>query len=485
MKMSNYNESDMSCAPANPRRSQVAGPASVKSVTEDYTGVGDQASVSVNASGSTNKKFVQQAFHPSLFISRPRSASVGNISAHITIEDEPEKTKIDSTNRSKHVEWQEVNHRKRQRTSPEGTVRSQKTKLNYWLGTPIPTSNSFSELENTDQSKPLALVTQMTIKPPPFFIDKVSNIQPLTEMLEKVAKGEYEIKILQGERVKIQAKVPEAYSIIYKELKSRHTEFYTYKTKQDRSFRVVLKRIHPSTDMDLLKQALEDLGHRPTNIWNVKNNKTKQPLPMFFIDLQPNINNKDIYNIKSLMNCRVEIEPPRPKRTIPQCSNCQQYGHTQNFCHRQPRCVKCAASHHTSNCPRKERSDKVKCILCEGNHPANYKGCIVYKELQKVKYPTPHLKKQQPPKLDNTKQNTKQETISQFNDAKHLGKSYAAAASNEPKPHSCDESINKSEQLSEVIRTFNVSIQALMNQMLKMTQMLVDLMSRLPLNSLP
>lgn len=25
--------------------------------------------------------------------------------------------------------------------------------------------------------------------------------------------------------------------------------------------------------------------------------------------------------------------------------------------------------------------------MCEGNHPANYKGCTVYKELQQKKYP--------------------------------------------------------------------------------------------------
>ncbi|GBP64658.1 Nucleic-acid-binding protein from transposon X-element [Eumeta japonica] len=213
-------------------------------------------------------------------------------------------------------------------------------------------------------------------------------------MLESVASGDYEIKILQGERVKIQTKSPESYSTIYKELKNRSTEFFTYQPKQERSFRVVLKRIHPSTSTDDIKQALEDLHHKPNNIWNVKNTKTRKPLPIFFIDLQPNPNNKHVYSIKSLLNCRVEIEPPKPKREIPQCSNCQQYGHTQKFCHRQSRCVKCAESHHTKNCPRKERSDKVKCILCEGNHPANYKGCIVYKELQNIKYPNTQPNKQ-------------------------------------------------------------------------------------------
>lgn len=200
-------------------------------------------------------------------------------------------------------------------------------------------------------------------------------------MLEDVAHKDYEIKILQGERVKIQDKSTESYSTIYEELESRNTEFYTYQPKREKNFRVVLKRMHPSTDTEEIKQALEELQHKPNNIWNVKSSRTKKPFPMFFIDLQPSPDDKEIYSVRSLLNCRIEIVPPRPKQSISQCSNCQQYGHTQKYCHRQPSCVKCAVSHSTANCPRKERSDKVKCILCEGNYPANYKGCIVYKEL--------------------------------------------------------------------------------------------------------
>lgn len=33
-----------------------------------------------------------------------------------------------------------------------------------------------------------------------------------------------------------------------------------------------------------------------------------------------------------------------------------------------------------------ERKD-LKCALCSENHPANYKGCKVYKELQQKQYP--------------------------------------------------------------------------------------------------
>ncbi|GBP66426.1 hypothetical protein EVAR_88760_1 [Eumeta japonica] len=59
------------------------------------------------------------------------------------------------TDKSETQGWQEVNGRKRLRNSPETMPRRQKqTKLNYWLAAPVPTSNSFAELETTDQPKP-------------------------------------------------------------------------------------------------------------------------------------------------------------------------------------------------------------------------------------------------------------------------------------------------------------------------------------------
>ncbi|GBP61440.1 hypothetical protein EVAR_50808_1 [Eumeta japonica] len=37
-------------------------------------------------------------------------------------------------------------------------------------------------------------------------------------------------------------------------------------------------------------------------------------------------------------------------------------------------------------------NSKVKYVLCDGNHPANYKGYSVNKELKKVRYPPPNTK---------------------------------------------------------------------------------------------
>ena len=114
---------------------------------------------------------------------------------------------------------------------------------------------------------------------------------------------------------------------------------------------------------------------------------------MFFVDLEPAANNKDIYNITALQNKIIQIEPPRVnKKNIPQCTRCQQYGHTRTYCNKPFACVKCGGPHNTKDCS-KRKDTPAKCALCGGNHPANYKGCEHYHNIIKGNniYRTQHI----------------------------------------------------------------------------------------------
>jgi hypothetical protein len=61
-----------------------------------------------------------------------------------------------------------------------------------------------------------------------------------------------------------------------------------------------------------------------------------------------------------------------------ECKRCQRFGHTQRNCGYAPRCVACGGSHHSGGCstPR----EQTQCCGCGGNHTANYRGCIKWKE---------------------------------------------------------------------------------------------------------
>lgn len=286
-------------------------------------------------------------------------------------------------------QWQTVS--KKRGRSPEENVRVQRqTSIkDYWLGSNRKNGNIFNNLENEDEVNPTESNSEKANepKPPPIFIDKVEDINPLTALLTILCPNQYTMKALGEEQVKLQPNTGEAYTKITKALQEKKTEFHTYKPKKDKSFRVVLKNLHHSTNIEEIKNNVENLGHEVVQIWNVKQNKTKRPLSIFFVDLKVKENNKDIYNTKLFMNSSVIFEPPISKRTIPQCTRCQRYGHTKNFCQRNYRCVKCAEHHETANCPRNTKDNSVKCVNCMENHPANYRGCKVHKDLQQKLYP--------------------------------------------------------------------------------------------------
>jgi hypothetical protein len=73
---------------------------------------------------------------------------------------------------------------------------------------------------------------------------------------------------------------------------------------------------------------IEKLGHTVTNIWNIKQYRTKLPTTLHvFLELKPTLNNKDIFIVEYIQQCKIKFEPPKHKRDIAQCANCQRYGH--------------------------------------------------------------------------------------------------------------------------------------------------------------
>ena len=179
----------------------------------------------------------------------------------------------------------------------------------------VTTYNRFSILETTEDSMNTTetinnLHTQRIPPPPPIFIDDVIDIQTMIKSIEKdISKEDYKLKI-NNNHVKILPTNPDAYRKLTKLLKTLNANFHTYQLKQDRPFRVVLRNIHHSVDLDELKFELQKLGHKVTNINNIRHRLTKNSLSLFFIGIKQKENNKEIYNVNRLMNSIVKFEPP-------------------------------------------------------------------------------------------------------------------------------------------------------------------------------
>ncbi|KAL4136292.1 hypothetical protein QTP88_007840 [Uroleucon formosanum] len=173
-----------------------------------------------------------------------------------------------------------------------------------------------------------------------------------------------------------------AYRQIIKFLEINNMNFHTYQTNEEKAFRVVIRHLHHTTPTDYIKEELHSLGFITRSITNCLQYKTKNPLPLFFVDLEPSPSNHNIYKVDSICYTKIKIEAPHPKKNPVQRLRCQNYGHTRTYCHHTPRCVKCGDIHLSSEC-QKDSNTPATCALCSGDHPASYKGCPKFKLLQK------------------------------------------------------------------------------------------------------
>jgi hypothetical protein len=78
-----------------------------------------------------------------------------------------------------------------------------------------------------------------TPKPPPTYIQGVTSIPPLLQLLEQVAARQYKTKALADNQIKVQPATTYSYRAITKAPAEKKMEFHTYKPKEERSYRVV------------------------------------------------------------------------------------------------------------------------------------------------------------------------------------------------------------------------------------------------------
>lgn len=133
-------------------------------------------------------------------------------------------------------------------------------------------------------------------------------------------------------------------------LSLKKKSFHTFQLKQHLAYGIVIKGLHHSTIPQEIADELTSKGHPVRSIINIRHRVSKQPLAMFFVDLEPQTNNKDLYALKHINNAIVKVEPPKEKKNdLVQCYRCQQFGHTKSYCSKPYQCVKCGLDHPTAN----------------------------------------------------------------------------------------------------------------------------------------
>lgn len=250
----------------------------------------------------------------------------------------------------------------------------------------VPVKNRFDVLQTESNEE------RKIPKPPPVYIRERST--NFSKEIKQFLKKEYylvDLKRGQLHETKIQVSDPVEYTTLVKWLEEKKLEFYSYQPKAEKGIRVVIKGIDHTVDPQEVKEDLEKLNFKVNWVHNIQN-KFRQPQPMFKVELMPNSSilgkNKvhPIYDIKFILHRRVTIEEPYKRSGPIQCLNCQEFGHTRTYCRLKSVCVVCGGNHTSDNCQAKNDTNiPKKCGNCGESHTANYRGCPVYKSLNKKK----------------------------------------------------------------------------------------------------
>lgn len=185
------------------------------------------------------------------------------------------------------------------------------------------------------------------------------------------------------------------YRKIVDHMDNHNMAFRTFQLKENRAFRVVIKGLHSTTPAQCI---MKWLGHIVRDIKNAASRITKNPMAMFFVNLEPASTNKKVFEVNRLCHAVVSIKEPRKFNDLVQCYRCQAFGHTKRYCRLQYTCVKCGQGHDSIECT-KAKDAPATCGNSGEAHTASYHGCRVYIEAKKSAAPK---HKAPPPKVVHT-----------------------------------------------------------------------------------
>lgn len=311
---------------------------------------------------------------------------------------------------------------------------------------------------------PQMLIKQKIKKTPPIYI---FDVDPNT-LIDFVKNGlninEFKIREHSNNKIQLLTSSIEDYSKIRAYLLETKTKFFSFTPKNLKTKTFLLKGLTANMDCNVILNELKKFESENLNFIKVSPFTTKRSdtnghnLPIYLVQINGESNVNELKTIRGLLYRCIHWEGLR-KPQITQCRNCQSFLHSAANCYLPRRCVKCKDHHEIGKCLLKEvpinERQKLYCVLYNNHgHPASYKGCPKYKELQQKL----RAKKQ----LFSDKRNKHGPIIVNDN------LSYA----NMVKNNYTNQSTNINNTINNVLEQLNNSVQALSNQIINLNKQL-------------
>ncbi|XP_074041556.1 uncharacterized protein [Leptinotarsa decemlineata] len=109
--------------------------------------------------------------------------------------------------------------------------------------------------------------------------------------------------------IKVQPSTPDDYRRLSRLLVTENIPHHTYSLPEDRQIRAVFRGLPEHFSVDDIREELEARGFDPSSVTRMK--RANKPLPMVLLLVTKD--QKDIFEIKDLLNVKVQVEPSTPK----------------------------------------------------------------------------------------------------------------------------------------------------------------------------
>ncbi|GFX37331.1 nucleic-acid-binding protein from transposon X-element [Trichonephila clavipes] len=264
----------------------------------------------------------------------------------------------------------------------------------------IDVNNRFEKINENDEN--IAGTSQNTINfapskttetdktnslPPPVFLNLENNYMEQLKTLNEIIPTLRSKKT--GTLIKLYTNNSHDYELLQNSVEKLKYQFFTIKPKHERPIKVVVKGLPTNTETRDIHENLIELGFTVDKATQLVGKITKQPLPVFLINLPRNIHNLKIFHLTLLCYLTVRVEGYDGKG-VTQCYSCNKFHHTAENCHFTPCCLKCGEAHQTRECAIK-KLEKTYCINCHVyGHMANYSKCPLYPKPRKGTNITPN-----------------------------------------------------------------------------------------------
>lgn len=357
-------------------------------------------------------------------------------------------------------------------------------------GSETQSENRYALLSTDEKDEENNIVARAS-KPPPIYLREHTSNTLVNKLSQLLGKDNFHVVSLRRGNVletKVQTYTEELYRKLVVHLDKENRNYYTYQLKSSKGLVIVLKGIDSSVPPQEIKEELEKLGYETKSVINIIN-RNKIPQPMFKVELtfessriQKKGSTHPIYDIRYLCNRKIVVEEPLRRTGPPQCTNCQEFGHTKAYCKLPSICVRCSDVHRTADCPHPKTDSSIKkCSNCGENHTANYRGCRVYTNIKNAT---------RVPKLQNKaqyQQATHSNIVGKENTSSTLNKqisnppnifapnsSYAQILKNQNESSSKSSLENSIEKLIETMFSFMTNMQGMIQEMMRNQSILIQ-----------